>query len=104
MARPAVGGLSEAARAHHSQTSGRLERWHRTMEEVVSLVVHRSPDQVREAIGRFVDYYERDGYQEAFRNAMPEAVYLGRREMLLQHRKEVRMRTSLGRRMHYYFS
>jgi transposase InsO family protein len=43
------------ARAHHPQTIGKIERWHRTLKDVVTLVVHMSPDQLRQAIAKFVD-------------------------------------------------
>jgi len=43
------------ASGHHPQTTGKVERWHRTMKGEVELVVHMSPDELRRAIGEFVD-------------------------------------------------
>jgi hypothetical protein len=34
-----------------------MERCHRTIKEVVTLVVHTSPDELRAAITAFVEYY-----------------------------------------------
>jgi len=88
-------------RSHHPQTNGKIERWHRTMKDVVTLVIHVSPDQLREAIGRFVDYYNRERYHEALKNVTPDDVYFGRREGILARRRELRIRTLAARRMYH---
>ena len=88
-------------RSHHPQTNGKIERFHRTLKDVVTLVVHLSPDQLREAIGRFVDYYNRKRYHEALRNVTPDDVYFGQREGILARRKELQIRTLVARRMHF---
>jgi putative transposase len=88
-------------RSHHPQTNGKIERMHRTLKGVVTLVVHLSPDQLREAIGRFVDYYNRERYHEALQNVTPDDVYFGRRAGILARRKELQVRTLLARRMHF---
>jgi transposase InsO family protein len=54
------------ARGHHPQTIGKVERWHRTMKDEVTLVVHMSPDELRGAIGEFVHYYNRQRYHEVY--------------------------------------
>jgi putative transposase len=54
------------AKAHHPQTIGKVERWHRTMKDEVTLVVHTSPNQLREGISRFVTYYNSLGSQALF--------------------------------------
>ena len=89
------------ARAHHPQTIGKIERWHRTLKGVVTLVVHTSPDQLRQAIAEFVDYYNRERYHEALHNVTPDDVYYGRREAILAQRKQLRIRTMVARRQHY---
>jgi len=89
------------ARAHHPQTIGKIERWHRTLKDEVTLVVHLSPEQLRQAIAEFVDYYNRDRYHEALGNVTPDDVYYGRREAILAQRKQLRIRTMVARRQHY---
>jgi len=53
-------------RAHHPQTTGKMERCHRTIKDVVTLVIHTSPDQLRAAIAAFADYYNRERYHEVY--------------------------------------
>jgi putative transposase len=50
------------AKAQHPQTIGKVERWHRTMKDEAALVVHTSPDQLREAIARLAEYYKRERF------------------------------------------
>jgi putative transposase len=89
------------ARAHHPQTIGKIERWHRTLKDVVTLVVHWTPDELRRAIAAFVDYYNRERYHEALGNVTPDDVYYGRRDAILARRKQLRIRTMVARRQHY---
>ena len=89
------------AKAQHPQTIGKVERWHRTMKDEVTLVVHTSPDQLREAISRFVEYYNRERYHEALKNVTPDDVWFGRREAILRSRKQLQIRAMVARREHY---
>jgi putative transposase len=88
-------------RPHHPQTNGKIERLHRTLKEDVTLVVSMGPDQLREAISRFVDYYNSQRYHKALRNVTPDDVWFGRREQILARRKALQIRTLVARREHY---
>ena len=88
-------------RSHHPQTTGKIERCHRTIKDVVTLVIHTGPDQLRAAITAFVDYYNRERYHEALKNVTPDDVYFGRRETILARRKTLRIRTLVARRENY---
>jgi putative transposase len=88
-------------RSHHPQTTGKMERCHRTIKDVVTLVVHTSPDALRAAIAAFVEYYNRERYHEALRNVTPDDVYFGRREAILARRKALQVRTFVARRERY---
>ena len=74
---------------------------HRTLKDDVTLVVHTGPDQLREAISRFVAYYNSQRYHEALRNVIPDDVWFGRREQILARRKRFQIRTLVTRREHY---
>ncbi|WP_144884828.1 integrase core domain-containing protein [Lacibacter cauensis] len=41
----------------HPQTQGKIERYHRSMKNVVNLDNYYHPEQLKEAIAEFVDYY-----------------------------------------------
>jgi transposase InsO family protein len=89
------------ARAHHPQTNGKIERWHRTAKDQITLIMHTSPEQLREAIQRFVTYYNSERYHEALQNVAPDDVYFGHREGILRQRKELQIRALVARREHY---
>ena len=86
------------ARSHHPQTTGKMERCQRTIKDVVELIAHMSPDELRRAIGEFVDYYNRERYHEALGNVTPDDVYYGRREAILARRRALQIRTLVARR------
>ena len=74
---------------------------HRTLKEEVELVVSTGPDLLREAIGRFVAYYNSARYHETLHNVTPDDVYFGRREEILARRRVLQIRTLVARREHY---
>jgi len=89
------------ARSHHPQTTGKIERMHRTVKEEVTLVVHMSPGELAAAIVQFVAHYNRERYHEALHNITPDDVWFGRREEILARRKALQIRTLIARRARY---
>jgi len=89
------------ASSHHPQTIGKIERWHCTRKDDVTLMVHLSPDQLRAAIAAFVEYYKGQRYHEALGNVTPDDVYYGRRDAIITRRKGLNIRTLVVRREHY---
>ena len=85
---------------HHPQTTGKTERYQRTLKEEVTLVVHLSPDELRAAITQFIDYYNRLRLHEALKNVTPDDVWYGRREAILARRRALKVKTLLARRYH----
>jgi len=59
----------------HPQTQGKIERYHRTMKNVVKLDNYYSPEDLIKAIAEFVKYYNYERYHESLRNLTPADVY-----------------------------
>jgi transposase InsO family protein len=78
---------------YHPMTQGKIERWHRTMKNVVRLENYYSPEELRASIAKFVDYYNHQRYHESLENLTPADVYFGRGEEVLTRREEIKKRT-----------
>jgi transposase InsO family protein len=86
---------------YHPQTQGKIERYHRTMKNVVKLENYFFPDELKENIEKFVNYYNNQRYHESLKNVTPADVYFGREKELLNQRKETKMKTIKERRKKY---
>ncbi len=69
---------------------------------ILSYFVYRGLDirQLERAIADFVEYYNFRRYHKALGNVTPADVLAGRREQILQRRKEVKAQTIQQRRDH----
>jgi putative transposase len=79
-------------------TQGKIERYHRSMKNILLLEHYYSPDELGDQIGLFVDYYNKHRYHEALNNLTPADVYYGRDLEILTRRKHIKKRTMLLRR------
>ena len=84
----------------HPQTNGKLERYHQSIKREVNQVPYELPGQLERAIADFVDYYNYRRYHKALGNVAPADVLYGRRDEILQRRKEVQIQT-INRRRDY---
>ena len=84
----------------HPQTNGKLERYHRTIELDVNQVPYDVPGNLEDSITDFVNYYNNRRYQKALGNVTPSDVLDGRREQILQKRKEVQTQTFQRRQLY----
>jgi len=82
----------------HPQTNGKLERYHQTIKREVNQVPYELPGQLERAITNFVEYYNFRRYHKALGDVTPADVLHGRREQILQRRKEVKTQTIKHRR------
>ena len=85
---------------YHPMTQGKIERYHRSMKNIVKLETFYFPWELEQAISSFVDYYNEERYHEALDNMPPETVYLGRAAELKRRREESKLRTLRERRQH----
>lgn len=65
-------------RPAHPQIQGKIERYHRTMKNVVKLNNYYSPEELKDALEEFVEIYNNERYHEALNNLTPADVYYGR--------------------------
>jgi putative transposase len=85
---------------YHPMTQGKIERWHRSLKNVICLENHYFPWQLEQAIAAFVQHYNHQRYHEALDNMTPAAVYFGRTQQILTHREVIKRRTLALRRTH----
>lgn len=85
----------------HPQTQGKIERYHRTMKNVVKLDNYYCPEELINAIDIFVNRYNNDRYHESLKNLTPADVYYGRGELILDERLKIKQ-ISLNKRKEVY--
>jgi len=79
-------------------TQGKIERYHRSMKNILLLEHYCSPPELEHQVGLFVEYYNHRRYHEALNNVTPADVYYGRDSEVLQKRAHVKRKTMLMRR------
>jgi transposase InsO family protein len=79
-------------------TQGKIERYHRSMKNLILLEHYYSPSELEDQIGVFVDYYNHNRYHEALNNVTPADVYYGRDREVLARREQIKQKTMLLRR------
>ena len=88
------------AAPYHPQTNGKVERYQQSLKHEVNQLPYELPSQLEQAIADFVDYYNYRRYHKALGNVTPADVLYGRRDEILQRRKEVQIQT-INRRRDY---
>ncbi len=88
------------ASPYHPQTNGKLERYHQSIKRDVNQIPYDAPATLDVAIADFVSYYNNRRYHKALSNVTPSDVLNGRKEQILERRKEVQTRTIQRRRLY----
>ncbi len=78
---------------YHPMTQGKIERYHRTMKNVVKLKNYYLPWELEREIGRFVEYYNHKRVHESLGNLTPEDVYRGRGREIQTARERLKEQT-----------
>jgi putative transposase len=87
-------GLAHTRSApYHPMTQGKIERYHRSLKNVVKLDQYYTPWELERAIARFVENYNHRRYHESLQNVTPADVYHGRQATLLARRARIKQRT-----------
>jgi transposase-like protein len=87
---------------NHPQTQGKIERYHRSMKNVVKLDNYYCPEELIAALTAFVHYYNNERYHESLGNVTPADVYYGRQDEIFKYRERIKS-MSLKRRRQEYF-
>jgi putative transposase len=88
------------AAPYHPQTNGKVERYQQSLKREVNQLPYEFPSRLEKAITDFVEHYNYRRYHKALGNVTPADVLYGRREAILQRRKEVQLLT-INRRRDY---
>jgi transposase InsO family protein len=88
----------------HPQTQGKIERYHKTIKSVVKLHNYYCPEELENAIAKFVDYYNNQRYHESLKNCTPAQVYFGQDEQVLKEREKIKKQTLKQRKLNYFAS
>jgi putative transposase len=92
-------GMSHTRGApYHPQTQGKIERYHRTMKNVVKLQNYYQKEELERELSRFVDYYNNERVHESLDNVTPADVYHDRHHEILTARQLLKMQTLRRRR------
>jgi putative transposase len=74
-------------------TQGKIERYHRSLKNVVTLEHYYTPWEVERAVAHFVEHDNHRRYHEALQNVTPADVFFGRQAAILSRRARIKQRT-----------
>ena len=80
-------------------TQGKIERYHRSMKNVVKLEHYYFPWELENSIAEWVAHYNHERYHESLDNVTPADVYNGRRNDILDRRSMIKSRTLTQRKV-----
>ena len=79
---------------YHPQTQGKIERWHQTLKNRISLENYYLPGDLENQVGAFVDHYNNHRYHESLNNVTPADAYYGRATAIIERRKKIKKLTT----------
>jgi transposase InsO family protein len=86
------------AAPYHPMTQGKIERYHRSMKNLVKLEHYYTPWELERALARFVEHYNHRRYHESLGNVTPQDMYAGRQQAILSRRERIKRETLERRR------
>ena len=78
---------------HHPMTQGKIERYHRSMKNLVTLRRYDYPWELEGEIAHPVEHYNNHRYHEALDNVTPADAYFGRHHEILSARDKIKRET-----------
>jgi transposase InsO family protein len=83
----------------HPMTQGKIERYHRTMKNIVKLEHYYLPGELERAIAKFVEHYNNHRYHESLDNVTPADMYYGRQRQIKNIRERIKNETLKHRKL-----
>ena len=88
-------------RVCHPQTQVKIERYNRTLKNKIKLEHYYIPEELKQAIEKFVEHYNYKRYHESIHNCTPADVFTGKYAAVLARRKQIKQRTLERRKKQY---
>ena len=86
------------SKPYHPTTQGKIERYHRSMKNLILLDNYYTPEELAAQIGLWVEYYNNHRYHEALDNVTPQDRYYGSDREILEQREITKEKTMTLRR------
>ncbi|MFC5537759.1 IS3 family transposase [Rhodocytophaga aerolata] len=86
---------------HHPMTQGKIERYHRSMKNLLLLEFYYLPQELERRINEWVNHYNHHRYHESLDNLTPADVFFDRRQEKLKQREKTKQLTLIKRRKSY---
>ncbi len=83
---------------YHPMTQGKIERYHRTMKNLIKLQNYWFPEELEQNIAAFVKWYNNKRVHESLKNITPQDMYHGKQREILTRREQIKRRTMKQRR------
>ena len=83
---------------YHPMTQGKIERYHRTMKNLIKLQNYWFPEELERNIAAFVKWYNNKRVHESLKNITPQDMYHGKQREILTRREQIKRRTMKQRR------
>jgi len=87
--------------SYHSQTQGKIERWHQTLKNRTLLKNYYLPGDLEAQIDTFVARYNHQRYHQSLKNLTPADVCFGRSQTILLKRERIKRKTIKHRRLQH---
>ena len=88
-------------RPKHPQTQGKIERYHRSLKNVIKLENYFMPGDLEMRIAEFIEHYNNKRYHESLKNLTPADVYFKRDQKILRKRADIKRKTMNERRIEH---
>jgi len=85
-------------RLYHPMTQGKIERYHRSMKNLILLDNYHCPSELEARISEWVDYYNNHRYHEAIDNVTPSDRFYGKDKKILEERQRTKTETMSQRK------